>query len=72
MGCDGGCVFLFCIVRRGAVGARVWGVWSVCVLYASCDSFSMLRFCMTCSFVNAGRGCNRRPPQKRYTPAPVS
>ena len=23
-GCDGCCVF--CIVRRGAVGARVWGV----------------------------------------------
>ena len=24
-GCDGCCVFV-CIVRRGAVGARVWGV----------------------------------------------
>ena len=24
-GCDGCCVFC-CIVRRGAVGARVWGV----------------------------------------------
>ena len=26
-GCDGCCVFFsVCIVRRGAVGARVWGV----------------------------------------------
>ena len=25
-GCDGCCVFSVCIVRRGAVGARVWGV----------------------------------------------
>ena len=25
-GCDGCCVFCLCIVRRGAVGARVWGV----------------------------------------------
>ena len=24
-GCDGCCVFV-CIVRRGAIGARVWGV----------------------------------------------
>ena len=51
-------VFSVCIVRRGAVGARVWGVWVfrhadvvcfvmqmlyVCVLCASCGKFSMLR-----------------------------
>ena len=24
--CDGCCVFCVCIVRRGVVGARVWGV----------------------------------------------
>ena len=38
-------VFSVCIVRRGAVGACVWGVWVfdmkmlyVCVLCASCGS----------------------------------
>ena len=31
-------VFSVCIVRRGAVGARVWGVMYVCVLCASCGS----------------------------------
>ena len=28
-------VFSVCIVRRGAVGARVWGLW-VCVLVLRC------------------------------------
>ena len=33
-------------------------VWClVCILW----QFSMLAFCMTLQFVNAGRGCNRRP-----------
>ena len=41
-------VFSVCIVRRGAVGARVWGesfvmqMLYVCVLCASCGSFLML------------------------------
>ena len=61
-------VFSVCIVKRGAVGALVWEVWSVlscrCCMFVSCvhpvavlnDAFSM-----TCSFVNAGCGCKRRP-----------
>ena len=59
-------VFSVCIVRRGAVGARIWEVlvfrmqMYVCVLCASCDSYQ----CWVLhdfQFVNAGRGCNRRP-----------
>ena len=61
-------VFSVCIVRRGAVGARVWGVWSVfvmqmlyvCVLCTSCGS-SQCCVLHDLQFVNAGRGCNRRP-----------
>ena len=56
-------VFSVCIVRRGAVGARVWGVCvfrhaDVCVLYASCGS-SQCCVLHALQFVNAGRGCNR-------------
>ena len=53
-GCDGCCVFFVFIVRRGAVGARVWECecffvmqMYVCVLCASCCNVA---FCMTCSF----------------------
>ena len=48
-------VFSVYIVRRGAVGARV-----VCVLCASCGS---PQCCVLheLQFVNAGRGCKRRP-----------
>ena len=61
-------VFSVCIVRRGAVGARVWGVCEcfvmqmlyVCVLCASCGS-SQCCVLHDLQFVNAGRGCNRRP-----------
>ena len=60
-------VFSVCIVRRGAVGARVWGVrvfrmqmLYVCVLCASCGS-SQCCVLHDLQFVNAGRGCNRRP-----------
>ena len=53
-------VFSFCIVTRGAVGARVFChaivVWLclVCILW----QFSMLH---DLQFVNAGRGCKRQP-----------
>ena len=51
-------VFSVCIVRRGAVGARVWGVWVfrhadvvclclVCILWAVLNA----AFCMTCSLL---------------------
>ena len=55
-------VFSVCIVRRGAVGAPVWGVLVlyVCVLCASCGS-SQCCVLHDLQFVNAGRGCNRRP-----------
>ena len=60
-------VFSVCIVRRGAVGAHVWGVECfimqmvyVCVLCASCGS-SQCCVLHDLQFVNAGRGCNRRP-----------
>ena len=50
-------VFSVCIVRRGAVGARVWGVSCfvmqmlyVCVLCASCGS-SQCCVLMTCSLL---------------------
>ena len=56
-------VFSVCIVRRGAVGARVWGSVSVsscrCCMFVSCvHPVAVLNaaFCMTCSMVNAGRG----------------
>ena len=58
-------VFSVCIVRCGAVGARVWGVrvfrhaYVVC-LCASCGS-SQCCVLHDLQFVNAGRGCNRRP-----------
>ena len=47
-------VFSVCIVRRGAVGARVWGVWAfrhayvVCLCLSSCGNYV---FCMTCSLL---------------------
>ena len=58
-------VFSVCIVRRGAVGARVWGVLVmqmlyVCVLCASCGS-SQCCVLHDLQFVNGGRVCNRQP-----------
>ena len=60
-------VFSVCIARRGAVGARVWEcecfvmqMLYVCVLCASCGS-SQCCVLHDLQFVNAGRGCNRRP-----------
>ena len=57
-------VFSVCIVRRGAVGARVWGfvmqMLYVCVLCASCGS-SQCCVLHDLQFVNAVRGCNMRP-----------
>ena len=51
-------VFSVCIVMRGAVGARVWGVWSVsscrCCMFVSCvHPVAVLNavFCMTCSLL---------------------
>ena len=52
-----------CIMRREAVGARVWDVRVFCHAYVVC-------FCLVCIpwqcyilhdllFVNAGRGCKR-------------
>ena len=54
-------VFSVCIVRRGAVGARV-SVSSCrcCILCASCGS-SQCCVLHDLQFVNAGRGYNRRP-----------
>ena len=58
-----------CVVRRGAVGARVWEVLvlrhadcimlDVCVLCASCGS-SQCCVLNDLYLVNAGRGCKRR------------
>ena len=56
-------VFSVCIVRRGAVGARVCFVMQmsyVCILCASCGS-SQCCVQHDLQFVNAGRGCNMRP-----------
>ena len=54
-------VFSVCIMRRGAVGARVWEVCHVssciCCMFVSCvHPVAVLypAFCMICSF--AGRG----------------
>ena len=51
-------VFSVCIVRRGAVGARVWGVFRVsscrCCMFVSCvHPVAVLNaaFCMTCSLL---------------------
>ena len=51
-------VFSVCIVRRGAVGARVWGSVSVssckCCMFVSCvHPVAVLNaaFCMTCSLL---------------------
>ena len=56
-------VFSVCIVRRGAVGARVWDVCvfrhaDVCFLCASCGS-SQCCVLHDLQFVNPGRGCKR-------------
>ena len=71
-------VFYVCIVRRGAVGIRVgececfvMQMLYVCVLCASCGS-SQCCVLHDLQFVNAGRGCNRRPYKKRHTTEPVS
>ena len=51
-------MFSVCIVRRGAVGARVWGSVSVsscrCCMFVSCvHPVAVLNaaFCMTCSLL---------------------
>ena len=51
-------VFSVCIVRRGAVGARVWGSVSVlscrcCMFVSSVHPVAVLNaaFCMTCSLL---------------------
>ena len=50
-------VFSVCIVRRGAVGARVWGVSVLscrCCMFVSCvHHVAVLNaaFCMTCSLL---------------------
>ena len=59
-------VFSVCIVMRGAAGARVREVCFVmqmlyvCVVCTSCGS-SRCCFLHDLQFVNAGRGCKRRP-----------
>ena len=61
-------VFSVCILRRGAVGALVYGececfvmqMLYVCVLCVSCGS-SQCCVLHDLQFVNAGRGCNMRP-----------
>ena len=65
-------VFSVCIVRRRAVGVRVWEcqccvmhMLYVCVLCASSGS-SQCCVMLDLQFVNAGRGW------KRHTPDPVS
>ena len=65
-----GCVLFVCIVTHGAVyiGARVWEVYEcfvmqmlyVCVLCASCGS-SQCCILHDLQFINAGRGCKKRP-----------
>ena len=56
-------VFSVCIVTPGAVGARVWEVWVFRHAYGVC-------VCLVCillndlQFVNAGRGCKRRPDER--------
>ena len=56
-------VFSVCIVRRGAVGARVWGVFRHADVVCLCASYGSSQCCVLhdLQFVNAGRGCNRRP-----------
>ena len=51
-------VFSVCIVRRGAVGARVWGSVSVsscrCCMFVSCGhpvAVLNAAFCITCSLL---------------------
>ena len=57
-------VFSVCIMRRGAVGARVgkceFFVMQVCVLCASSGS-SQCCVLHDLQFVNAVRGCKRQP-----------
>ena len=60
-GCDGFCVSV-CIVRRGAVGARVLEVQ----VFRHADVVCLCGSSQCCilhelQFVNAGRGCKRRP-----------
>ena len=75
-GCDGCCDFcLYCKAWKcrcscmGSVSVFVMQMLYVCVLCASCGS-SQCCFLHDLQFVNAGRGCNRRPyrrgiPQSR-------
>ena len=58
-------VFSVCIVRRGAVGVRVCECLVVQKLYVCvlCATGGSSQCCVLhdLQFVNAGRGCNRRP-----------
>ena len=52
-------MFSVCIVRRGAVGARVWGVCvssCSCCMFVSCVHYVAVlnaAFCMTCSLLSS-------------------
>ena len=57
-------VFSVCIVRRRAVGARgECECFVLQMLYVLCASCGSCQCCVlhALQFVNAGRGCNRRP-----------
>ena len=58
-------VFSVCILTRGAVGARVWEVWSVsssrCCMFVSCVHPVAVLILHDLQFVIAGRGYKRRP-----------
>ena len=67
-------LFSVCIVRRGAVGASCMGSVSVsscrcCMFVVLCASCGSSQCCVLhdLQFVNAGRGCNRRP-YRRWSP----
>ena len=61
-------VFSVCIVRHGAIGARVW---EVCV-FRHADTVGLCPVCILwqflilhdLQFLNAGRGCKRRPYER--------
>ena len=59
-------VFSVCVVMRGAVGASVSVSSCRCCMFVSCVLCSSCGSSQCCvlhdlQFVNAGRGCNRRP-----------
>ena len=42
------------------------------LVYGECECFMQMLYVCVLQFVNAGRGCNRRPYRKGHTPEPVS